>query len=231
MTTILVASGDSKFRGRIQSLLTGAGSRFATASIIEAGSAREAFAALAGHTLQLAIFDDTLPDRAPSWAADLQNAAKRTPVLVLAGLADGALSAGTNITVLRNPAELDRLRGEIERILPAPAGPAPDMQAQLDEAMRALKLDYIASLAPRLQSIREAVGRARSASDREAAENARNLIHQIRGTGASFGLPELSDAAARGETALIKFKNDPGANVWADVDRAVADMEAAAAKT
>jgi HPt (histidine-containing phosphotransfer) domain-containing protein len=222
MSTILVASPDVKLRGHIHRLLTSGGARFATSSFLEAATAREALAALKGHTLQLAIVDDLLSDKPPTWVEDLRATTGRTPVIVLLPESTPPLAG---ITTIRNPSDLGNLAAEAARLVPAPTGPV-DVAAQIEESFRALRRDYLASLPGRLETIREAVAQARSAGNTTAAESARNVFHQLKGTGSSFGMPELTDAAGRGETALIRFKADPAADVWSEVERAIADMDA-----
>jgi HPt (histidine-containing phosphotransfer) domain-containing protein len=223
MTTILVASPDVKLRGHVHRLLTSGGPSFTTASFIEAANARETLVALTAHTLQLAIVDDGLTDKPVNWSEDLRSASKRTPMIVL--LPEGSPPPASGITTLRSPSELSSLAAEAQKLLPAQTGPV-DIAAQIEESFRALRRDYLASLPGRLQSIRDAIAKARSSGDVPSAESARNVFHQLKGTGSSFGMPELTDAAGRGETALIRFKADPTADVWGEVERALADMEA-----
>ena len=47
-----------------------------------------------------------------------------------------------------------------------------------------------------------------------AAAVARNIVHQLRGTGSSFGLPELTDAAGRAETKLREYQLRGDAEIW-----------------
>lgn len=219
MVSLLVASSDSALRSQIRRLL-GTGSRLTGASIMEAGSVAEIAAALASGTHDVAIIEEPLTTPSPAVPS-------RTLSVVLSTTARDSVLRLDGRTVLRHPVALNRLVEEVERLLPR-TGPALDPAAELEASFRALQADYLGTLPERIVALRTAVASGKT-GDKAGLEEARRIFHQVRGTGASFGMPELTDAAARGETALIELARDPAAQVWGVVDDATNAMEVLAA--
>lgn len=97
------------------------------------------------------------------------------------------------------------------------------MAVDFDQALKELRAQYVASLPEQVRHIREALGTAKT--DRVAAESAREVFHRLRGTGAQFGLPDVSAAGARGEAALIAMRKDAAADLWKEIEAALQTLE------
>ncbi len=93
----------------------------------------------------------------------------------------------------------------------AAIGEAPE-PAEADDFLAPLRERFLAGLPDRLGAMEAAAG----AGDVEALVRE---VHRLRGAAAGYGLPELSEAAARAEEAL----RAPGAGVDAPAYRALAD--------
>lgn len=87
-----------------------------------------------------------------------------------------------------------------------------------------LRREFAASLAGRMREVRAALSEKGAALDR-----ARTIVHQLRGTGASFDLPDVSETAARAEAALIRYTRGKDESVWPEIEAACAALEAACA--
>jgi HPt (histidine-containing phosphotransfer) domain-containing protein len=217
MASLLLASADANLRVQLRRML-GTSARLGRENLMEAGSVGEVAAALAAGTLDAAILDEAL-----FAGATPPTTTRRTPILLLSAAATEPVTREEGRTVLRHPSALGRLVEEVERLLPPPP-PAKDPAAEIEDAFRALQRDYLQSLPERIAALRVSLKEARTgvATHRE---NARRIFHQIRGTGASFGLPDLTDAAARGETLLVEAATRPTDELWAAADQAANAME------
>lgn len=87
-----------------------------------------------------------------------------------------------------------------------------------DDSITAIREIFVAALPGRLQKIQE------SLAGRDLAA-ARYVVHQLRGTGAGFGLPELTGAAGRAEDALSEYDTGPTEALWRQIQAAVAEIE------
>jgi HPt (histidine-containing phosphotransfer) domain-containing protein len=74
----------------------------------------------------------------------------------------------------------------------------PDIQSEL----AALRRGYVAGLPDRARRLRDAFAELDRAFDTAAATELRRLCHNLAGSGASYGFPEVSAAARRAELLL-----------------------------
>jgi HPt (histidine-containing phosphotransfer) domain-containing protein len=86
-----------------------------------------------------------------------------------------------------------------------------------DSSLIAIRKIFLAALPARLQKIQEGLASHDLAT-------AKYVVHQLRGTGSGFGLPELSGAAGRAEDALIEYDARPSETVWQRIEAAVAEL-------
>jgi chemotaxis protein histidine kinase CheA len=86
-----------------------------------------------------------------------------------------------------------------------------------------LRRTYAAQLGPTMEAIRRDWARVRKHSDLEAAERVRATVHRLTGSGATFGFPDLSDAAREAED-LLEWIIADGRLADAGVDRIEASL-------
>jgi HPt (histidine-containing phosphotransfer) domain-containing protein len=102
----------------------------------------------------------------------------------------------------------------------------------LAAALAALGAEYRANLAPRLDALEAlAAALARGQGDAEDLRTLRRGLHTIAGSAKTFGLPAVTDAARAGEAFLDPWRDTvkpPGAAEWAELDRLLAALRAAA---
>lgn len=87
----------------------------------------------------------------------------------------------------------------------------------------ALRRTYAAQLGPTMDAIRRDWDRFRAETDLEAAERIRANVHRLTGSGATFGYPDLSEAARETED-LLEWLADDGALPAKGVDRIEASL-------
>ncbi|MBM3549039.1 MAG: hypothetical protein FJX54_19020 [Alphaproteobacteria bacterium] len=88
----------------------------------------------------------------------------------------------------------------------------------------ALRRSYAAQLGPTMDAIRRDWSRFRAATDLEAAERVRASVHRLTGSGATFGYPDLSDAAREAED-LLAWITDDGRLPVLGIDRIEASLK------
>jgi chemotaxis protein histidine kinase CheA len=71
----------------------------------------------------------------------------------------------------------------------------------VDDAFRALRIEYLATLPGRIQELREDVASLRSGKS-EAASSLKVRLHRLAGSGGSYGFLQLSSLAREAERWL-----------------------------
>jgi HPt (histidine-containing phosphotransfer) domain-containing protein len=83
-----------------------------------------------------------------------------------------------------------------------------DPQARVAAGLAALRRDYLARLGPLLESMHDDWSRCRAHRDAAAAARLHQSAHRLYGSGATFGFPQLSDAAGELEERLDEAFSD-----------------------
>lgn len=103
-----------------------------------------------------------------------------------------------------------------------------DNQESIDGRLRALKQAYLDSLPARIGEIdalaASILHHPGSEKEREGLDALYHLVHKLSGSGGTFGLPAISDAAQLLEEeceALIKM---PSAAVWQKIEGPVKEL-------
>jgi HPt (histidine-containing phosphotransfer) domain-containing protein len=76
---------------------------------------------------------------------------------------------------------------------------------KLEERLKILKQMYAAQLPARLQEIKEKWDIARKKWNAENLKNLERLVHNLTGSGATFGFPEITNQARELELYLKEF--------------------------
>lgn len=128
--------------------------------------------------------------------------------------------------VIAKPFDPMRLAEEVERIWHAASPEPPPMPAGGDFGR--LREDYARAFPHRWRRLHEAWSRAR-AGDEGALETACGILHQLAGSGATFGFPEVSRIAGEARRMLDRPRRGAGGPVAAAIDRALEALRDAAA--
>lgn len=213
MASILLLEDDRHF-----SELLAAQLRLADHKVTVASTGREATEALKNGGTDLVIVDGLLPDtNGPDWIAGLRAAGNQMAVVFVSSFwrdfksyqhLTGDLGV---MLVVHKPVQIPVLTEQIEQVLPKAnrqitpsAAPVPDPEFQ--ELCR----EFRESLTPVVKELGQAVARlletGYSISD---MSHARVQVHNIRGTAASYELPDIGSAAANLEYALVALMADP----------------------
>lgn len=71
------------------------------------------------------------------------------------------------------------------------------MNAKFEEMLKSLQQDYLASIPEKIKDVERCVAAADTSAIREA-------FHKLKGTGKTYGLPEISDLGAAVENICIE---------------------------
>jgi len=193
---------------------------------VEAATGLEGITAVAAQAPVLCIVDERLSDRSGArWAEDLRTTARHIPILLLSSQGGPNSALPHAVRVVPKPLVADTFHAEVDRLL-AEGTPVMTVHDEIEEGLRRLRADFIATLPARLKTVRESIEQALGGGGPPAAAVARNIVHQLRGTGSSFGLPELTDAAGRAEQKLREYEAHPSAPIWPELERALGEMDA-----
>ncbi len=179
-------------------------------------SGREAHAAIDRGGLDLVVVDGLLPDtNGIAWVGELRARDSRLPVVFVSSFWRDLKSYQTLtqdlgvVLVVHKPVSATVFAGQIDQLLPKvqPSAPVP---AALDREFEELCLEFRESLHPVVKELDEAVRKLLGTGYMEPdIAHARILVHNIRGTARSYGLPAVGDAAALLEDALVSLMEKP----------------------
>lgn len=104
-------------------------------------------------------------------------------------------------------------------------------QAEKMHAMMArMRADYVAALPGRLDTIEALAGRCLTSpppAPPDALEELRRLVHSLKGSGATFGLPAVSERAAALETLVLAWQAAGAVGPPSGIERGVASLREA----
>jgi len=179
-------------------------------------SGREAHAAIDRGGIDLVVVDGLLPDtNGIAWIGELRARDSRIPVVFVSSFWRDLKSYQTLtqdlgvVLVVHKPVSAVVLAGQIGQLLPKVQPDAP-VPAAIDREFEELCLEFRESLHPVVKELGEAVRKLLEAGYMEPdVVHARVLVHNIRGTARSYGLPAVGDAAALLEDALVSLMEKP----------------------
>lgn len=201
---VLVVDDAPTSQAVLSAALTSVGARVSVAS-----TAEEALAAFAGFSADVALLDHDLPDQSgPELAERLRARGFEGVIFAITGHGDAHRDAWARVRVVEvfsKPVDLERMLDAIRTSLTPPAN-----------AGRSIDPD-IADLVPGyLEDRRADVVRLRAALASGERELVRRVGHQIRGSGTSYGYPDLT---ALGEQLELQAAAGSTANLSALVDQ------------
>ncbi len=181
MADILIVEPDDELRIAVCAALVQSGHR-----VHEAARAMGARAAIRRILPDLAVVADDLPDRSSRRClAEFRDLAPSAPILLLMGTDRSS-----------DEDEQRRLGGVVE---------------VLRKPMERLQRQYRARLTERLAELRSALWAARHAgTGSHEFQNAKSLVHRLRGSAGSFGLPVVSVFASLIEAQLERLQDGAG---------------------
>ena len=201
---VLVVDDAPTSQAVLSAALTSVGARVSVAS-----TAEEGLAAFAGFSADVALLDHDLPDQSgPELAERLRARGFEGVIFAITGHGDAHRDAWARVQVVEvfsKPVDLERMLDAIRTSLTPPAN-----------AGRSIDPD-IADLVPGyLEDRRADVVRLRAALASGERELVRRVGHQIRGSGTSYGYPDLT---ALGEQLELQAAAGSTANLSALVDQ------------
>ena len=106
-----------------------------------------------------------------------------------------------------------------------------DSQESIDERLRALKQAYRDGLPGKIGEIDALAASIRhdpgSEKGREGLDALYHLVHKLAGSGGTFGLPEISDAAQLVEDACEALEKTPSADGWQNIEGLIEELRRA----
>ena len=224
MARILVVDDDARFRQLVTVAL-----RPADHSVLDAGCARDADTILARERVELILIDGLLPDADGSrWISDRRKTLGAPFIFVSAfwkGTRDARqLQADLKPSgFLRKPTTAEQILQEVERVLGARLARCALSGADLNE-LETMRVEYAASVPGRIAQIRRGLEQLRQRPrDAVLFAETRRHVHEVAGTGGSFGFEELGNICAHLEQALVAWRSTGHAS-WASIaanDRAL----------
>lgn len=106
-----------------------------------------------------------------------------------------------------------------------------DNQENIDQRLRALKQAYLDGLPGRIGEIDALAASIRrdpgSEKGREGLDALYHLFHKLSGSGGTFGLPAISDAARLIEDEYEALKKTPSADGWQKIEGLIEELRGA----
>ncbi len=237
---LLLVDDDLDVRAVLKTALTARGWE-----VLEAGSVREAEAALKREKIDLFVITGQLPDATGlTFIMNLRSGGEKAPMVYMSEVF-GDLKAFNHIThelgvslVAYKPVEPASFSARVSELigwdgsvrrgsLPAPSSGPPS--AIVDE-LAGLKRQFAEGLPEKLRALELAL----EASKRQGARlgEARMLAHRLRGSAGSYGFPALGEAMGVAEELLSAppVRESGLHGFWEQVDRALLDARASASR-
>jgi signal transduction histidine kinase/FixJ family two-component response regulator len=125
---------------------------------------------------------------------------------------------------LRKPYDTDELAESVKRLVGHDPEPLPT--ARLDDALRGLRESYRRKLPGQLDTLGEALRRAREPGEASHAEDARALSHRLAGTAGSYGFNEINGCLERVDAALRELAEQQGSpdELWKKIDASMVQV-------
>ncbi|HEX7481429.1 MAG TPA: response regulator [Polyangiales bacterium] len=240
MKRVLLLDADVGHRRLLRSALVARG-----LEVIEADRAQDAELALREHAVDLVIVDTLLPDgRGLDFIEQLRSRDRDTRVVFLSDShrhlqAFRRLSQELDVSLVAyKPVDPTKLAARVVELGSArvggarPSKPAEHASASvLSQEFAELRRGYASRLPDKLAELERALAAAKH--DAVSLAEARALAHRLRGSAGTYGFAGVGDAAGLVEDLLaepVLASAGPRRLFWQDIDGAMSDARAAAAR-
>lgn len=205
---ILLIDDDPNFRAMASGIL-----KEKEIEVISAATAREAKIELKQGHFDLMIVDGILPDMdGLSFIEEQRKNEVTTPVLfVSASWKDSTsyhkLSKELGVrSILHKPVIAIVLAQEVDKALGLWVPSSSNKSQKIADKLEKIRVQYTADLVNRIDEVADAIEKAKSNRALQSADEVYQLAHKLKGTGASFGFPLISDWMQKIESQIDAIK-------------------------